>query len=257
MMRRSARTRRRILKRGVTEFPALLHSRRPGIRFTAIISASLVSQPTGAYEPEVLADSIRDILRAAAAGAVRRLDPVDLPAAQDACARSLRRERNIDDVSGLAFTAEVRLTLAPEDEEAVRDLLAASRAQSIAEALGRQRSRALAADLAHPAGVYTWWLQNPEFDLKKVPQDTELKSVADKLQGYPMDREEPLEVQILEILREFLNSFSRDEQKLLLMKLLADGMRASSRPHQAAAIEALSEELTATPDHVSVTLSED
>ncbi|MFC8345147.1 hypothetical protein [Streptomyces sp. NPDC057280] len=242
MTYRSARSRRRALRRGITEFPAVLSSLRPGIRFTTTITAYPEAGPSGAYDPDALADQVRLALRAAAADAVRHMDPRDLPAAQDACARSLRRSRRIDTESGLEVRAECRLTLASDDDEAVRALLEASRKQGIQEALTRQRNRALVRELAHPAGVFAWWLQQaaqPAAGLPDPPSDEVLRQTADRLRNYPLDDEEPFEAQLLEVLRDFLTTFSRNEQKRMLLSLLADGMRAARQPEHAVAIEVI------------------
>lgn len=170
------------------------------------------------------------------------MDPLDLPAAQDACSRSLRRSRRIDTDFGLEVRAECRLTLASEDEEAVRALLEASRAQGIQEALTHQRSRALVRELAHPAGVFVWWLQRSAQSaagLTDPPSEEILRQVADRLRNYPLEDEEPFEAQLVEILRDFLATFSRSEQKRMLLSLLADGMRAARQPEHAVAIEAI------------------
>lgn len=242
MRYRSARSRRRALRRGITEFPAVLRSRRPGIRFTAIITAFPETGPAGAYDPDALADRVRFALRASAADSVRHMDPMDLPGAQDACSRSLRRLRTIDAESSLEVRAECRLTLASEDGEAVRALLEASRTQGIQEALTRQRNRALVSELTHPAGVFAWWLQQSAQSaagLADPPSDEVLRQIADRLRNYPHDDEEPLEAQLLEILRDFLATFSRGEQKRMLLSLLADGMRAARQPEHAVAVEAI------------------
>jgi hypothetical protein len=239
MSYRSARSRRRVLKRGIREFPALLRSVRPGIRFTAVISASLATEPAELYEPDALSDRLRTTLRGAAADAVRRMDPLDLPTAQDACTRNLRETRRIDGCSGLEVRATARLTLGPEDEEAVRALLAASRSQGIQEALARQRNGALAEELAHPAGAFAWWLQQPNANLAEQPTKEKLREAAEMLRTYPSEREEPIEAQLLTVLRDFLGTFSRTEQKRMLLNLLADGMRAARQPVHARNVEAL------------------
>lgn len=238
----SARSRRRALRRGITDFPAVFRSLRPGIRFTANLTGFLETVPAGPYDPEALADRVRFAVRAAAADSLRRMDPLDLPTAQDACSRSLRASRRIDKDSGLEVRAECRLTLASEDEEAGRALLEASRAQGIQEVLAHQRNRALVRELGHPAGVFVWWLQQsaqPSADLIDPPSDDILRQVSDRLRKYPLEDEEPFENQLLEVLRDFLSAFSRSEQKRMLLSLLADGMRAVRQPEHAEAIEAI------------------
>ncbi|GAA0401204.1 hypothetical protein [Streptomyces luteireticuli] len=176
------------------------------------------------------------------------MDPVDLPSAQDACARQLRKVRQIGGDPAFEVKAEVRLMLGVEDDAAVRTLLAASRAQGIEEALSRQRARALAIELSHPAGTLAWWLQQPKSNIGDgTPDDNVLQAVAEKLRSYPSEREEPLEVQLLEVLRGFLGSFPRDEQKQMLLSLLADGMRTARRPDHAEAVQAIAEQHSTSP----------
>lgn len=244
MTYRSARSQRRALRRGISEFPAVLRSARPGIGFTATITASLVAEPSAPYDPDALSDRVRLLLRSAAQDAVRHMDPVDLPTAQDACTRSLRGTRSLGTESGLEVRAEARLALSPADEEAIRTLLAASRAQGIQETLARQRNTALAAEFAHPAGVFAWWLQHPEANLAGQPTDRDLRQAAETMRNYPSGQQEPLEAQLLEVLRDFLGSFTRDEQKRMLLSLLADGMRAARQPGHAKTVEALATALT-------------
>ncbi|WP_211121276.1 hypothetical protein [Streptomyces yatensis] len=45
MTHTTRRARHRALRRGVTDFPALLRSSRPGIHFTALITATVLTEP--------------------------------------------------------------------------------------------------------------------------------------------------------------------------------------------------------------------
>lgn len=237
MTYRTQRARRRALRRAVTDFPAILRSRRPGIHFSAVITATVHSEPGGPYDPEQTADRIREALRTAAAEAVRDKDPVDLPTAQDACARHLRTHYTT--VCGATASATARLTLGAQDRAAMDDLLNAARAQGITDALESQRVQALASELAHPAALLAWLLHRPETDPTKLPGEEALADVARRLASYPHTRDEPFEVQVLAILRDFFNQFPREEQKRMLMQLLADAMRAARQPAHAHAIEEL------------------
>ena len=237
MTYRTLRARRRALRRAVTDFPAILRSRRPGIHFTAVITATVHAEPDGLYDPDQTADHVREALRTAAADAVRDKDPIDLPAAQDACARHLRTHRTT--ASGTTASATARLTLAPQDRAAVDDLLNAARAQGVTDALESQRVQALASELAHPAALLAWLLHRPEVDPAKLPDEQALTGIARQLARYPHARNEPFEIQVLAILRDFFNQFPREEQKRMLMQLLADAMRAARQPAHAHALEEL------------------
>ncbi|MFD7958673.1 hypothetical protein ACFV4X_34995 [Streptomyces ardesiacus] len=236
----SNRARQRILKRKIDAIPAILRSSRPGIHYTATICATLSAKPQMPFDPEEIADRIRSTLRTAVAAAVREQDPIDLPAARDACARHLRTPHRISHrQQSIEVTASVHLDLADSDRRAVEDLLAAMRTQATTDALAAQRAVAFADQLAHPAALLTRWLQQPDADVARPPGERELESLARRLREYPKDRDEPLELQLLYLLREFLAEFPKEEQKLLLIRLLAGGMRAARKPRHADRVEAL------------------
>ncbi|MCX4399528.1 hypothetical protein OG887_43240 (plasmid) [Streptomyces sp. NBC_00053] len=77
-------------------FSAVLRSSRPGIHYTATIYATLTPEHPGPYDPDEIANRVRTALRSTAAAAVRDQDPIDLPAAQDACAEQLRKPQDLD-----------------------------------------------------------------------------------------------------------------------------------------------------------------
>ncbi|MFB9735215.1 hypothetical protein ACFFRO_08725, partial [Streptomyces thermocoprophilus] len=136
-------------------------------------------------------------------------------------------------------TASVHLELADEDRAAVKELLTAIRAQAATDTLTRQRTETLARELAHPAALLARWLQQPDAQITKPPSEAELEALARRLRGYPKDRDEPLELQLLDVLRDFLAEFPKEEQKRLLVVLLANGMRAARKPGHADRAEAL------------------
>lgn len=240
MRQTSKRARRKQLHRKIRAFPAVLRSSRPGIHFTATIYATLTPEPPGPYDPDEIAERVRTTLRTTAAAAVRGQDPIDLPAAEDACARQLRIPQNIDlPECATRVTASVHLELADEDSAAVNELLTAIRAQATADTLTSLRTEALVKELAHPAALLARWLQHPDAQVSRPPDEAELEALARRLRGYPKDRDEPLELQLLSILREFLAEFPKEEQKRLLMMLLANGMRAARKPDHADRVEAL------------------
>ncbi|WP_228182545.1 hypothetical protein [Streptomyces anulatus] len=242
MRQTSRRARRKQLHRKIRAFPAVLRSSRPGIHFTATIYATLTPEPSGPYDPDEIADRVRTALRTTAAVAVSDQDPIDLPAAEDACAQQLRRPQSIDLLDrATRVTASVHLELADEDRAAVKELLTAVRAQAAADTLTRQRTEAFARELAHPAALLVRWLQQPDAHVGQAPDEEELEALARRLRSYPKDRDEPLELQLIGILRDFLAEFPKEEQKRLLMMLLADGMRAARKPGHADQVEALAE----------------
>ncbi|UCA48466.1 hypothetical protein LEL86_03835 [Streptomyces sp. WA6-1-16] len=55
-----------------------------------------------------------------------------------------------------------------------------------------------------------------------------------------------MELQLLGILRDFLAEFPKEEQKRLLVMLLANGMRAARKPGLADRVEALMEPASAS-----------
>ncbi|MFG2405339.1 hypothetical protein ACGFR8_13575 [Streptomyces brevispora] len=240
MNRPSRRARRKQLHRKISGFPAVLRSSRPGIHYKATIYATLTPEPTGPYDPDEVADCARAALRAAAAASVRDQDPADLPTAQDACAQQLRRPRNLN-IQGhsLQVTASVHLELADQDRAAVDRLMAAIRDQATEDAITRQRAEGVAAELSHPAALLARWLQHPDAQVTQPPDEAKLEALAQRLRGYPKDREDPVELRLLDILRDFLAEFPKEEQKRLLMLLLANGMRVARKPDHAEQIEAL------------------
>jgi hypothetical protein len=118
-------------------------------------------------------------------------------------------------------------------------LLAAHRRQTIDDALRRQRMHALATDLSDPAAALTWWLDQKGADWNTLPTAETLDRVAGLISQYRHTRDQPLEYQLLEMLRSFLSSFPDDPQKQLLIAMMARGMRAADRPLHAAPVEAL------------------
>ncbi|QHC18895.1 hypothetical protein GR131_27585 [Streptomyces sp. GF20] len=240
MRHTSKRARRKQLHRKIGAFSAVLRSSRPGIHYRATISATLTPEPPDPYDPDEIADLVRTALRVRAADAVRDQDPIDLPAAQDACAHWLRRPQDLDlPDRAIQVTASVHLELADEDRAAVQELLTALRVQGATDALNSQRTEALARELSHPAALLARWLQQADADLTQPPDEGELEALARRLRGYPKDREGPVELQLLSLLRDFLTEFPKEEQKRLLVMLLANGMRAARKPAHADRVEAL------------------
>ncbi|MBP0455982.1 hypothetical protein [Streptomyces montanisoli] len=241
MRRISKRARRKQLRRRIGAFSAVLRSSRPGILYTATIRATLTPDPSGPYDPDEIADRVRAALRITAAAAVRDQDPIDLPAAQDACAQQLRTPQSLGLPGRATVTASVHLELADEDRAAVKELLIAIRAQGTTETLSRQGTEALAKELAHPAALLVRWLQQADAQITQPPGEAQLEALARRFRSYPKDRHEPVELQLLNILRDFLAEFPKEEQKRLLMMLLANGMRAARKPGHADRVDALAQ----------------
>lgn len=236
----SKRARRKQLHRKLGDFPAVLRSSRPGIHYTATIHATLTPEPSGPYDPDEIANRVRTALRSTAAAAVRDHDPIDLPAAQDACAQQLRKPWDLDFTEGTTqVTASVYLELADKDRAAVEELLTSIRTQAIADTLTSQRAEATARELAHPAALLARWLQRPDAQVTDPPDEAKLEVLARRLRRYPKDRGDPVELQLLNILRDFLAEFPKEEQKQLLITLLASSMRAARKPSHADRVEAL------------------
>ncbi|MEW9520269.1 hypothetical protein [Streptomyces tubercidicus] len=247
MRRISRRARRKQLHRQISAFPAVLRSSRPGIHYTATIQATLTPEPSGPYDPDEIADRVRATLRTVAAAAVRNQDPIDLPAAQDACAQQLRKPQalSLADRTTTQVTASVHVVLADQDRAAVEELLTAVRAQALADTIASQRAEAIAKEFAHPAALLVRWLQHPDAQVTEPPGEADLEALARRLRGYPKDRDEPVELQLLNALRDFLAEFPKEEQKRLLIMLLANGMRAARKPSHADRVEAMA---TAEPE---------
>ncbi|WP_327156377.1 hypothetical protein [Streptomyces tubercidicus] len=235
----SRRRTRRTLRRGLTRFEVRLKSACPGIGFTAWITATVTSEPPYADTEEEIVHAIRIALRQAAADASQTCDPADLPSARDVCGQHLRRPRTLPTDPPVNFRADLTLDLLPDDRAAVGALLAAQRQQAVNDILRRQKTEALASELAEPAAVLVRWIEQEQAAWTKPPNDDAVKTVASAFAAYRPERERTIDHEALEVLREFLSSFPDPAQKRMLYTLMAAGMAGAQRPQHAAKAQGL------------------
>jgi hypothetical protein len=236
----SRRRARRALRRALPRFDVRLRSLRPGIAFTARIKAIVVSEPPYPHSIEELAGTIRSTLRDAANDISGKCDPTDLATASDRCRIHLARTRSMAGDPPVEFRADlVTLTLRHDDAAAVGTLLDAQRRQGVADVLRRQRTDALADELASPAAVLARWLERDNSDWSQLPQAEHLQGIADAFVQHRPEHTQTPEHQLLEILREFLATFPELHEKRMLYALLAAGMHRAGRPEHATKTQAL------------------
>ncbi|MFI9749518.1 hypothetical protein [Streptomyces collinus] len=183
---------------------------------------------------------IRTALRRAAAEVAKQCDPADLATARDACGQYLGRLRRLPTDPPVEFKAELTLDLLPDDRAAVAALLAAQRRQAVTDVLRRQKTEALAAELADPAALLVRWAEQDGVDLANLSGVVEdVGKVAEAFARYRPEDERTVEHEAVEVLREFLGSFPEPSQKRMLYTLLAAGMDSAQRPQHAAKAQAL------------------
>ncbi|MEU9324091.1 hypothetical protein AB0D91_09785 [Streptomyces canus] len=231
---------RKAVRRGLTRFEVRLRSSAPGIGFTARITASMLTEPPYPGPVEEIAGAVRTTLRDAAGEVSQRCDPADLASARDACGQHLARVRQLPTDSPVEFTAELTLDLLPDDRAAVAALLAAQRQQAVTDILRRQKTDALAAELADPAALLVRWIERDDADWSQLPAFADkVNVVAERFAQHRPEDERTIEHEAVEVLREFLTSFPDQTQKRMLYTLLAAGMDTAQRPQHAAKALAL------------------
>ncbi|GAA1708432.1 hypothetical protein [Streptomyces yatensis] len=236
----SRRRTRRAVRRGLSRFEVRLRSASPGIGFTARITARVLTEPPYPGTDEEIVTAVRTALRRAAAEASTTCDPADLASARDVCGQHLGRLRRLPTDPPLEFHAKLTLDLLPDDRAAVAALLTAQRRQAVTDVLRRQKTEALAAELAHPAALLVRWVEHDGADLAKLSTLVEhAGNVAEVFAQYRPDDERTVEHEAVEVLREFLGSFPDPAQKRMLYTLLAAGMDGAQRPQHAAKAQAL------------------
>lgn len=235
----SRRRSRRALRRGLNRFEVRLRSNCPGIGFTARIRATVITEPPYPGTDEEIVVSVRTTLRQAAADVSETCDPTDLDTARDVCRQHLGRLRFLPTDPPVEFQAKLTLDLSPADRAAMEALLAAQRRQTVTDVLRRQKTEALAAELADPAAVMVRWMEQEGTDWTKPPNADTVTEIAEAFGRYHTDRERTIEHEALEVLRDFLSSFPDPAQKRMLYTLLAAGMHGAQRPQHAAKAEAL------------------
>ncbi|MEV6961974.1 hypothetical protein AB0M97_22860 [Streptomyces sp. NPDC051207] len=189
---------------------------------------------------EEIAGAVRSTLRAAAGKVSKTCDPADLASARDVCGQHLARLRRLPTDPPVEFTAELTLDLLPDDRAAVAALLAAQRRQAVTDLLRRQKTDALAVELANPAALLARWIERDNADLSQLPTLADkVSTVAGVFAQHRPEDERTVEHEAVEVLREFLSSFPDHTQKQMLYTLLAAGMHSAQRPHHAAKAQAL------------------
>lgn len=236
----SRRRARKAVRRGMTRFEVRLRSTCPGIGFTARITATVLTEPPYPGPAEEIAGAVRATLRKAAGEVAQECDPADLASARDVCSRHLEQPRRLPTDPPVEFTAKLTLDLLPDDRAAVATLLAAQRQQAVTDILHRQKTNALAAELADPAALLVRWVERDGVDWTKLSALTDtLHSVAKLFAQHRPEDERTVEHAAVEMLRDFLASFPNPAQKQMLYTLLAAGMDGAQRPQHAAKARSL------------------
>jgi hypothetical protein len=228
------------MRRGLTRFEVRLRSACPGIGFAARITATVLTEPPYPGPVEEIAGAVRTTLRDATGEVSKTCDPADLASARDICGRHLARLRRLPTGPPVEFTAELTLDLLPDDRAAVATLLVAQRRQAVIDLLRRQKTGALAVELADPAALLVRWIERDNADWSQLPALADkVNTVAEVFARHRPEDERIVEQEAVEVLREFLASFPDHTQKQMLYTLLAAGMDSAHLPHHAAKALAL------------------
>ncbi|KOT79745.1 hypothetical protein ADK70_29850 [Streptomyces rimosus subsp. pseudoverticillatus] len=225
--------------RRACRFGVRLPSLHDGIAFAARISVMEMSEPPYPQPVEETAAQIRQVLRKAAIEFARTCDPADLASAHDALGVHLGRQRSLPSSPPVVLNAALALDLLPDDRSAVAALLAAQRKQTVADVLRRRKTEALARELTDPAAVLARWIEQDHADWGTALSDTAARDIAQSFAQYRPAHERTAEFAALELIRDFLDSFSDPSQKQMLYALLAGGMHHANRPEHAAKAAAL------------------
>ncbi|MFC4329643.1 hypothetical protein ACFPC0_17930 [Streptomyces andamanensis] len=238
---------RKDLNSELAHIEARLASKHEGIAFHVVITATVNSDPPDGMDAAQAIADIRDVLRHAAADALRVRDAFDLATVQDVCAAELGRERSLAAVPRLLFTAKAYVGLLADDRAAVSALLEAQRKQTIADELRRQRTEALAVHLSQPATLLAHWLEEKDSDWTKVPTVTVTEELAQRLAEHRPVEHLGAEYALVDVVRQFLSTFPEPSQKMMIHSILAGGMRALGRHDHADRVEALAGSLEPAP----------
>lgn len=238
---RWARRRERdAVRRGLSRFEVRLRSACPGIGFNARITATVLTEPPYPGPVEEIAGAVRTTLRDAVGKVSKKCDPADLASALDACGQHLAQLRRLPTDPPIEFTAKLTLDLLPDDRAAVAALLAAQRRQSVTDVLRRQKTEALAVELADPGALLVRWIERDNADWSQLPTFADkVNTIAEMFAQHRPEDERTVEHEAVEVLREFLTSFPDHSQKQMLYTLLAAGMDTAQRPQHAAKALAL------------------
>lgn len=96
----------------------------------------------------------------------------------------------------------------------------------------------MAKELAVPAAVFLRLLEQNGADWTKASED-KANTVAKMFAQYRAPRQLGAEYALVEVVRQFLDTFADPEQKRMLHQLLAGAMREANRPLHAVKIEDL------------------
>lgn len=225
-----------------------MRSRYEGIGFHVVMAASVQSDPPYEMDAQEVIDEVRARVRHHAADVLQHCEVFDLPSVQDHCARALSRVRSLACDPPLKFAATVVVDLLPDDQAAVAVLLAAQRKQALEDTVRRQKAQAIAEELADPATALLHMLQGEKADWSKANED-KAGALAKIFAQYRPPHPQGSEYALVEVVRQFLDSFTEPEPKRMLYELLAGSMRAANRPQQAASVEQLMD-LSADPQEV-------
>ncbi len=236
-----SRTQRRVLRREVTAFPAVLPTRLPGIRFTASITATVYPEYLPTRTVPELAHLVRTTLRAATSEIASRLDPTDLPGAREMCDEYLGRPRLMLGAPAESVQGSVHLGLDQGARSALQAIAEAQQHQTIQDLVFLQHARAKAAALADPAVLLASRVSEGGDLSGALPDTGALKATAAVFATLRSGPDEPIEYQVTEILRSFLGSFERHDQKQLMLTVLASAMRAVKQNEHAQAVETLAQ----------------
>lgn len=238
------RAERRGLRGGITGFSAVLPSRAPGIHFTATITATVYPECLPALDWSDTARLVRVTLRTAAADVARRRDPADLPGAQDACAHHLAQLHDLPGPHRGAVRGFIDLGLDEDAVAAVSTLTTARQQQGVRDAVLLLQLRSRANALTDPALLAASVGLQGEGLFEVTSDVAALKKRAALFENLRSAEDDPVEYRMLEIVRSFLGTFERHDQKQMLITVLASAMRAAKQGEHATAMEELARDDT-------------
>ncbi|MFJ8476479.1 hypothetical protein [Kitasatospora sp. NPDC094011] len=238
----------------MTAFPAVLPTQYPDIAFTAEITATTYPDQLPGHDTAGLARLVRATLRRAAVDAAARLDPADLPGAQDALAEHLAGCRPLPGHPDVILQAQITAVLDPTATEATAVLMRARRSQALEDTVFLQAARARAHALADPAilaaaltmpGTGTWAEHLKDFKLTDESARTNfikaLTNLSQLLATARAPATGPADLQFLEILRTFFSRFEQLHQRRMLLAFTSDYMRKAGHRDLADGLDALLE----------------
>jgi hypothetical protein len=168
--------------------------------------------------------------------------PADLAEATDMCNQRLAVPLPVPSRPNVSVTAAVTLSLSGDNQKALGEFIAARRKQGIQDFSQRQRASAIRDCFADPAFVLSWWLDRGGEASTKIPKASELREFMDTLKGYPRIVDNPIEYQILDLLRAFIAEFPDLHQKQALLTLLGNGFDRAGADTLARRAESLASE---------------